>query len=269
MWALAVAKLAQSCTCGKELPQVYLPCPGAIFSEALYYQTLNEPQALAQAHRKEYQMRHLTALVFLSLGLTGCQQAYYATMEKFGVEKREILVDRVKDARDAQVEGQQHFKDALDELSQLLKFHGGDLQTKYEELDAEYQQSVEAAQLVSSRINKVESVADALFDEWRDELAQYQNAALKAQSKQKLVTTEKQFELLLKKMRSAEKKMQPVLKIMHDNVLFLKHNLNAKAIGSIQTDFAGLQQNVSSLISEMNKAIADSNAFIAQMQSAD
>ena len=212
-------------------------------------------------------MRQLRGLILLMLGLAGCQQAYFATMEKFGVEKREILVDRVKDARDAQVEGQQQFKDALDELSQLLKFHGGDLQQKYEALDAEYQQSVKAAELVSSRINKVESVADALFNEWRDELDQYQNASLKSQSKQKLVSTEKQFSQLLKKMRSAEKKMQPVLKIMHDNVLFLKHNLNAKAIGSIQTDFAGLQQDVSSLISEMNKAIADSNAFIAQMQS--
>lgn len=212
-------------------------------------------------------MRQLTGLILLLLGLAGCQQAYYATMEKFGVEKREILVERVKDARDAQVEGQQQFKDALDELSQLLKFHGGDLQQKYEALDAEYQQSVKAAELVSSRINKVESVADALFSEWRDELDLYQNASLKAQSKQKLVSTEKQFSQLLKKMRSAEKKMLPVLKIMYDNVLFLKHNLNAKAIGSIQTDFAGLQQDVSSLISEMNKAIADSNAFIALMQS--
>ena len=97
-------------------------------------------------------MRQLTGLILLMLGLAGCQQAYFATMEKFGVEKREILVDRVKDARDAQVEGQQQFKDALDELSQLLKFHGGDLQQKYEALDAEYQQSVKAAELVSSRI---------------------------------------------------------------------------------------------------------------------
>lgn len=217
----------------------------------------------------KYRMRSVTAFVLLSLSLAGCQQAYYATMEKFGVEKREILVDRVKDARDAQVKGQQQFKDALDELSQLLKFHGGDLQTKYEELDAEYQQSIKAAELVSSRINKVESVADALFNEWRDELGQYQNASLKAQSKQKLVTTQQQFDVLLKKMRSAEKKMQPVLRTMHDNVLFLKHNLNAKAIGSIHTDFATLQQDVSSLVGEMNKAIADSNAFIARMQSAD
>jgi hypothetical protein len=211
-------------------------------------------------------MRHIIIVVLSLLSLAGCQQAYYATMEKFGVEKREILVDRVTDARDAQVEGQQQFKDALDELSQLLKFHGGDLQQKYEALDAEYQQSVKAADLVSSRINKVESVAGALFDEWRDELEQYQSSSLKAQSKQKLVATEKQFSQLLKKMRSAEKKMQPVLKVMHDNVLFLKHNLNAKAIGSIQTDFADLQQDVSSLMTEMNKSIADSNKFIAQMQ---
>lgn len=212
-------------------------------------------------------MKAASCALLLCLSLTGCQQAYFATMEKFGVEKREILVDRVTDARDAQVEGQQQFKDALDELSQLLKFHGGDLQQKYETLDSEYQQSLKAAELVSSRINKVESVADALFDEWRDELAQYQSASLKAQSKQKLVATEKQFSQLLKKMRSAEKKMQPVLKVMHDNVLFLKHNLNAKAIGSIRTDFADLQQDVAGLITEMNKAIADSNKFIAQMQS--
>lgn len=212
-------------------------------------------------------MRQLSGLLLFVLSLTGCQQAYYATMEKFGVEKREILVNRVKEARDAQLEGQQQFKDALDELSQLLQFHGGDLQQKYEVLDSEYKQSIKAAELVSSRIDKVESVAEALFGEWRDELEQYQNASLKAQSKQKLVSTEKQFRQLLSKMRSAENKMQPVLKVMQDNVLFLKHNLNAKAIGSIQTDFATLQQDVRNLISEMNKAIADSNKFIAQMQS--
>ncbi|MDZ7902736.1 MAG: DUF2959 family protein [Rheinheimera sp.] len=60
------------------------------------------------------------------LVLTGCSTAYYAAMEKVGVHKRDILVDRVEEARDAQLESQQEFKDALDELSQLIKFHGGD-----------------------------------------------------------------------------------------------------------------------------------------------
>lgn len=38
----------------------------------------------------------------LALCLGGCSSAYYKTMENFGVEKRDILVDRVEEARDAQ-----------------------------------------------------------------------------------------------------------------------------------------------------------------------
>jgi len=213
-------------------------------------------------------LENMMRAIFLMtvLLLSGCQQAYYATMEKFGIEKREILVDRVKDARDAQLEGQQQFKDALTQLSQLLKFDGGELQTQYELLDKQYQQSKAAAERISSRIGKVESVADALFDEWRDELAQYQSQSLKKQSEQQLVRTERQFQQLLKKMRAAEAKTEPVLRILNDNVLFLKHNLNAKAIGAVEGDFSGLQRDVQSLIKEMNQAIAESNKFIAQLQ---
>ncbi|MFC4656037.1 MULTISPECIES: DUF2959 family protein [Rheinheimera] len=209
----------------------------------------------------------MKALWFICvLALTGCQQAYYATMEKFGVEKREILVDRVKDARDAQQEGQQQFKDALDELSQLLNFDGGDLQTQYEQLSSQYQQSKKAAELIGSRVDKVQSVAEALFDEWRDELEQYQSQQLKRQSQQQLVQTERQFQQLLKKMRSAQSKTQPVLRVLNDNVLFLKHNLNAKAIGAVQQDFSGLQRDLRSLVQEMNQAINESNKFIARLQ---
>lgn len=211
----------------------------------------------------------MKALLFISvLALTGCQQAYYATMEKFGVEKREILVDRVKDARDAQLEGQQQFKDALDELSQLLQFDGGDLQTQYEQLSSQYQQSKTAAEQIDNRVDKVQSVAEALFDEWRDELGQYQNQQLKRQSQQQLVQTERQFQQLLKKMRSAQSKTTPVLRVLNDNVLFLKHNLNAKAIGAVQQDFSGLQRDLQSLLQEMNQAINESNKFIAQLQQA-
>ena len=135
-------------------------------------------------------MRQIPVLLLLSFCLVGCQQAYYATMEKFGVEKREILVDRVKDARDAQVEGQQQFKDALDELSQLLKFHGGDLQQRYEALSAQYEDSKKSADEVTSRINKVETVAFDLFDEWEAELAQYQNKQLKIIALEKKLSAE-------------------------------------------------------------------------------
>ena len=205
-------------------------------------------------------------MVSLVLALSGCSSAYYAAMEKVGMHKRDILIDRVEDARDAQVEGQQEFKDALDQLSQLIGFHGGDLQGRYEALSSQYENSKKAAEAVSARINKVELVAFDLFNEWDDELKQYQNKKLRAESKKKLLDTKRQFDALVKVMRRAEQKMPPVLRVLQDNVLYLKHNLNAKAVGAITGEFSMLRQDVDLLVQEMDRAIADSNQFIATMK---
>lgn len=207
----------------------------------------------------------LCTVVSATLLLSGCSTAYYAAMEKVGVHKRDILIDRVEEARDAQAVSQQEFKDALDQLSQLINFHGGNVQDKYEALQAQYEDSKKAADEVTARINKVELVAFDLFDEWEAELSQYQNKKLKTDSKKKLLDTKRQFDALVKVMRRAESKMPPVLRVLNDNVLYLKHNLNAKAVGAIQGEFGVLQQDVNNLLAEMNRAIADSNQFIATM----
>ena len=59
--------------------------------------------------------------------------------------------------------------------------------------------------------------------------------------------------------------MEPVLRIFKDNVLFLKHNLNAQAIGSLQSEFANLKGEIDILIRKMNDAIQSSNTFIADL----
>ncbi|HCU67200.1 MAG TPA: DUF2959 domain-containing protein [Rheinheimera sp.] len=214
-----------------------------------------------------FKIKHALQFVALSGALLagGCSTAYYAAMEKVGVHKRDILIDRVEEARDAQAVSQQEFKDALDQLSQLINFHGGNVQDKYEALQAQYEDSKKAADEVTARINKVELVAFDLFDEWEAELSQYQNKKLKTDSKKKLLDTKRQFDALVKVMRRAESKMPPVLRVLNDNVLYLKHNLNAKAVGAIQGEFGVLQQDVNNLLAEMNRAIADSNQFIATM----
>ena len=67
-------------------------------------------------------------------------------------------------------------------------------------------------------------------------------------------------------MRSAERSMQPVLKTFRDNVLFLKHNLNAQAIGALRSEFSGLRTEIDKLIQKMNHSIDSSNQFIAQIK---
>jgi hypothetical protein len=207
-----------------------------------------------------------TSLIILSLSLlSACQSAYYAAWEKVGVHKREILVDRVENTKEAQQATQQEFQSALERLTTLINFDGGELQSVYQQLNDDYLSSEAAAQDVRTNIDKVEDVAEALFSEWQDELNQYSSAKLKRQSEQKLRQTQRQFDKLLRSMRASEAKMQPVLDSLKDNVLYLKHNLNAQAIAAIKGEFSGLKRDIQSLISDMNRSIEDSNAFIASM----
>ena len=49
-------------------------------------------------------------------------------------------------------------------------------------------------------------------------------------------------------------------------MLFLKHNLNARAISSLQQNAGQIQSDVTRLVKEMEASIAQANAFIQQMQ---
>jgi hypothetical protein len=205
-------------------------------------------------------------LAFLMLFFSGCSKTYYSAMEKVGKHKRDIMVDRVEDARDSQADAQEQFKSALEQFDSVVKLKETNLKKAYDRLNGEYEDSEEAAQDVSARIEKVESVAEDLFDEWEQELTEYQNSELRRSSKKKLRTTQRRYKEMLATMHRAEASMEPVLKIFKDNVLFLKHNLNAQAIGSLQSEFANLKGEIEVLIREMNAAIKSSNTFIADIK---
>lgn len=209
----------------------------------------------------------LCIVMSLMMFTAGCASTYYGAMESVGIPKRDILVSRVEDARDSQQDAQLQFQSALEQFGTVVQLEETDLKKAYDKLNREYKRSVKAADNVSSRIDSVESVSDALFKEWRKELKLYENAELRASSKKQLDATEARYKVMLKGMQEAEASMQPVLAIFHDNVLFLKHNLNAQAIGSLEPEFQTLQLEIEQLISKMNVSIEQSNRFIADLQS--
>ncbi len=205
--------------------------------------------------------------VIVSLvALTSCSSAYYSAMEKVGIHKRDIMVDRVADAKESQEDAQQQFKSALEEMSALTNFEGGELEAQYNVIQEQYENSKEAAALVSSRIEKVEDVSEALFDEWEDEIGQISSANLSRQSAVKLKETQRRYQTLIKSMHKAESKMAPVLTALKDNSLFLKHNLNAKAVGALQGEMLSIKKDVSVLINDMNIAIEQSQKFIDMLE---
>lgn len=210
-------------------------------------------------------MRKLV-LAFAFMSLAACQGAYYGAAEKVGYHKRDILVDRVEDSRDSQEEAQEQFQSALEQLSLLTNFDGGDLEDMYDDIADEYEDSVAAAEEVTERIDAVENVANALFKEWQEEIAQYSNPRLKADSQAKYRETNQRYQGMVSAMRKSEAKMAPVLSALNDNVLYLKHNLNARAVASLQVEFSAIEDDIGALIEEMRKSIAVSDAFIESLQ---
>jgi hypothetical protein len=213
----------------------------------------------------------LSRLLFstlLAVALSGCQSAYYGAAEQVGYHKREILVDRVEDGRDAQVEAEEQFQSAQEQLLALIQFDGGDLQDTYESLSDEYDAALGAATNVSDKIDAIEHVAEALFDEWENELEEYTNTRLKADSARKLKETRRRYAGLIKTMRHSEQRMEPILAALKDNVLYLKHNLNAQAVAALRVEFNKIDKDIDLLIVEMQKAIASSNEFIDSLKQA-
>lgn len=207
----------------------------------------------------------LLGLSVLAPVLGGCQSTYYAAWEKLGWHKRDILVDRVEKARDSQEQAKTQFADALEQFRSVVKVDGGDLQTKYDKLRVELADSRARAGDVSDRIDGVKDVSEALFREWEGELDQYESPDLRRASASELKDTRRRYDQLIAAMERAESKMQPVLSAFSDQVLFLKHNLNARAVASLQGVTVSLEKEIGVLIEDMNRSIDEANAFIETM----
>lgn len=156
--------------------------------------------------------------------------------------------------------------ESLEQFTAVTNFKGGDLEATYKKLNSEYEASVQKADEVKKRIADIEDVSTALFEEWETELTQYSNASLRQNSQQKLTATKTHYAQLIAAMKRAEAKIAPVLTVFHDQVLYLKHNLNAQAIASLKGQLGSVQSDVSALVAAMEKSINEADAFIKTME---
>jgi len=200
------------------------------------------------------------------IACAGCSTAYYSFWEKLGYEKRDLFVDRVEDARDSQTAAKEEFVAALDRFQAITGFQGGELEDQYRRLEASYESCVRRAEDVSDRIESVETVATDLFEEWQEEVDLISNPELKAGSARLLSDTKERYAGLIATMKASEAKMEPVLTSFRDQVLFIKANLNARAIGSLKETVAAVEDDVRVLIDEMETAIREADAFIASIE---
>ncbi|MDQ8191779.1 DUF2959 family protein [Roseibacillus persicicus] len=207
----------------------------------------------------------LTLLV-LALGLGSCSTAYYGAMDKLGFEKRHILVNRVKKAKSSQIEAKEQFSSALDEFIAVSNYKGGELEKMYRRIESAYGKSEARAKDVRGRNDAVESTGKALFREWNKEIKTFSDPELASASRTQYNAAQDRFDELQTAMRSAEAKLDPVLKKFRDQTLFLKHNLNAKAISALESQVVQVKVDVARLIRDMERSIEEADRFISEMR---
>lgn len=209
--------------------------------------------------------RH-TLLLLAAASLAACSTVKYEALEQVGVYKRDILVDRVEDARDAQADTREEVLAAYEELNILIGEEGGELERQYKRLNRKVERSKDAIEELDDHLAAIDEVSADLFEEWEEELAEYNSAALRADQEQKLRESRRQFTSLRQRMQVARDRVDPVMAVLNDNVLYLKHSLNARALDALRGEATALEGKVDALIADMQVAIDEANAFINQMR---
>lgn len=205
-------------------------------------------------------------LVFaLTFSFVNCTKLYYSTWEAFGKQKRDLLRDQVEGLAKDQQAVNDEFKDALSKLRSLYGSPHTELAAAYDQLEGDFDDAKAKSDALSHRIDKVESIAQDLFAEWDGEIGKLKTPKYKEDSRQKLKLTRQRFAKLQTSMHKAKKDLAPVLGSLEEQVLYLKHNLNAQALGSIQGEVRAIEGDYKSLTSSMQKAISESQSFLKSL----
>lgn len=211
-------------------------------------------------------LARIVLLSLLTLAATGCASVQYSALEKVGIHKRDILVDRVEDARDSQSETREHLVSAYEELSALVGHDGGKLEAQYKRLNKEVERSRDAIEELDERLVSIDRVSGDLFKEWESELELYSSNTLRSDQERKLADARKQFTVMRDRMQVARNRVDPVMSVLNDNVLYLKHSLNAQALAALRGQATLLEGDVEALIRDMQIAIDEADAFVANMR---
>ena len=208
---------------------------------------------------RSFQVLSICLICLLS---QACSLLYYSAMERLGKEKRDILVKRLLETKKDQQATQEQLKTTLQAFQEVTGFQGGNLERVYNKLNKEYERCEDRANKLKGRINSVDDVARKMFAEWQREIKDMHNRTLRAQSDALLRRARQQHARYMDQMRRTEQKIQPVLRAFSDQVTFLKHNLNARAISSLKKTSATIDAQASSLIRDIDVSSQEADRYI-------
>ena len=205
-------------------------------------------------------------IISLILFMSSCQTtSYYKTKGWFGAEKRELFVDSVEGVRNSLQDNIDVFKKATAGINVVINVKKEKMEEQHEHLKNDYENCESEAGDIRSRIDTMEAISGDFFDQWMEEMELYNNESFRNASRTKYNKVRKRYTKLVQNLREVEVKLEPALNGFRDQVLFLKHNINAQSVASLEDELVTVEAEIDALIRELQGAIKESTAFISSM----
>lgn len=204
-------------------------------------------------------------ICFSFIVLSSCSTIYYNFWETLGREKRDLLKSEMLSADSSHTEVKEELEDSLHRIRSEYDFKEGSLEKTYDSLSADYEDISSRSNELSDNIDKSEDIANDLFSEWRKEALSLNKRKYRKDSLTKLKKTKISFNDTLSSMRHVEKNMRKILKQYKDQVTYIKHNLNAKVIGSLQLEMKSISSEMEKLIVQIDRSKSKAKKFISKL----
>ena len=205
--------------------------------------------------------------VALALLLIGCQsQPYYKTMEVLGVQKRDLLVDRIDDVRATGVEAQSLLAKLVTTYRETADAPRDNIEGAYDRFEDGFEDARNKIRKMEGDIKTMKRVADDTFAEWESELKLYQDPQLKAESEAELAQRRQEYAALERVFDETGQRLDPVLFSLRDRVLYLNRNQSPETLARMKADAPQVEAELRGAIAELQRSIDAAAAFRASFR---
>ena len=205
-----------------------------------------------------------TALALFAFFVGGCRSLGGSLLVGGPHAPQEDLVARARGAEREAQEARVDFAAAFLLYQRLTAPQAVEL----EQLSGEFEDSVETcedrARDLSERIDSIRHETEALVKSWTEELARFSSDAVRKKSEAQMRDSEAYAQRLTAALERLQGRMKPVLLKLQDYALFFDHNLNPRAIATIQDTYKDFDNEFKALESELGKTQGEITAFLAR-----
>ncbi len=176
------------------------------------------------------------------------------------------LVERVHGAREQVSEVQTEFQTAFELFQRLTAPQAVELEELEDDFEDSFENCQEESEDLDGTLTAIRADSEKLFADWSADLERFSGDALRKKSETMMVETQERSQRVIASLESVQSKMEPVLMQLQDYALFFNHNLNPRAIATLEDTYDDFDAEVKAMRIEIEKAQEEMRSFLLALE---